>query len=240
MSPAGWRRILLFFVFCSSLLTTANAAPPVDKLLKTADSIRNPADSFSMKVRVTNQDDEEVSEFEVSLKGNNKTLIKTLRPARDQGRNLLMLDENMWAYLPNLKRSIRISLSQRLTGQAANGDIARTRWYGDYSGELEKETGTEFQILLKAQKENLTYDQIRVWIRKKSGAADRAEYLTKTGKVLKKVQYLNFKKIAGGLRPTEIRIQDSTKANRVSTIWIESMTPKSFADSVFNQNNLGE
>ena len=49
----------------------------------------------------------------------------------------------IWVFIPNLKRSVRVGLSQKLTGQAANGDISRMRWSGDYTPKLLKETKKE-------------------------------------------------------------------------------------------------
>ena len=89
-------------------------------ILKNADEVRNPSESFFMKVKVTNLGDEDnPSIFDVSIKGNNKTLIKTLLPKRDRGRNLLMLEENMWVYSKPQKISKSVSFSKinRSSGQ---------------------------------------------------------------------------------------------------------------------------
>ena len=101
--------------------------PDADTILRKADEVRNPSESFSMVVDVESQNDDP-ARFEVMMQGKSKTLIRTKKPERDVGRSILMIDENMWAYVPNLKRSVRVSLNQKLTGQAANGDISRMRW----------------------------------------------------------------------------------------------------------------
>src|SRR5687768_13390094 len=125
------------------LVSTASpAAESVtpEAIIEKADAIRNPAESFRMQVQVKNSEGDS-SRFEVLTKGKDKTLIKTLAPRRDLGRNMLMLEENMWAYIPNLKRAVRVGLNQKLTGEAANGDISRMRWSGDYDAKLENEIG---------------------------------------------------------------------------------------------------
>lgn len=225
----------LLFVFA----VAAAAGPSADQVLKQADEIRNPSESFFMKVEVKNSStSDEASVFEVSLKGKDKTLTKTIAPARDRGRNMLMLGEDMWAFVPNLNRAVRVSLNQKLSGQAANGDISRTRWWGDYTAKLESETAKEWQIFLEATKKGLTYDKIRVWVQKPGFQPQRAEYLSLSGKVLKNVSYKAYKKLAGGMRPSEIHIQDAIKPDDVSVIRILNMEVKNFPDSLFNQNNL--
>ena len=105
--------------------------------------------------------------YEVSVQGNSKTLIKTLEPAREVGKDSLMLGEDMWVVFPSLKRPVRVTLSQRLTGEAANGDIARMRWSGDYSSKIESQDSTIWTLFLTAKKKGLTYEKLRIVVSKK-------------------------------------------------------------------------
>ena len=212
-------------------------------ILEQADQIRNPAESFLMKVEVSSgEKGEDRSLFEVAIQGSNlgkmKTLIKTLAPARDLGRNLLMLDENMWAFVPNLNRAVRVSLNQKLTGQAANGDLSRMRWTGDYTPIIEKETPTEWILFLTANKKGLTYEKLRVWIEKKTYMPKKAELLTLDSKILKNVTYEDLRQLAGRLRPGVMRIQDALRVSEVSLIRVKDMVVKQFPASLMNQNSL--
>lgn len=210
------------------------AADP-SEWVKKADSIRNPSENYQMKIRV--ETSENTSVFDVYLKGQDKTLIVTKEPARDKGRNMLMLDRDFNAYVPNLKRSMRLSLAQKLSGQVANGDISRTRWYGDYTVTQESETKEEVQLLLKGNKGNLTYAWIRLWLKKGTYAPQRAEYLGLNGKtVLKRASFEDYKEMSGAVRPTTLKIEDTNK--QVSHIRILSMSSKDFADSFFTVRNM--
>lgn len=234
------RRTLLQLIpaLAFGLTPLAHAGITADQIIKKADEVRNPGESYEMQVRVESSDSTTPSVFEVKLQGNTKTLVKTLQPARDRGRNLLMLEEDMWAYIPNIKRAVRVSMAQKLSGQAANGDISRMRWSGDYDAKIEKETEAEWQILLKAKKKGLTYAQIRVWITKENFHPQRADYLSVSGKPLKKTQFKSYQKIAGKIRPTEILIQDAVRTEDRSIIRIEKMAIRNFPSSFFRQTNL--
>jgi len=203
--------------------------------VRKADSIRNPAESYEMKISVETPENKSV--FQVYLQGQDKTLIVTKEPARDKGRNMLMLDRDFHAYVPNLKRSMRLSLAQKLSGQVANGDISRTRWAGDYTAGKEGETANELQLLLKGNKDNLTYAWIRLWLKKGTYEPQRAEYLALNGKtVLRRASFEDYKKIAGALRPTTLKIEDTNKA--ISYIRILSMDKKDYSDSFFTVRNM--
>lgn len=210
------------------------------EILRRADEVRNPGESYFLRVQVESSDRPgEPSEFEVSLLGNSKTLVRTLRPTRDRGRNLLMLNTQMWAYVPNLKRAVRVSLGQKLVGQAANGDISRMRWSGDYDAAVEKQDDKSWTLLLTGNKEGLTYAKVRVVVEKGTFHPLYAEYLTVAGNPLKKAQFTGYKDLIGRQRPTEIRIQDAVRPDDRSVIKVLEMEVRSFPASMFVPENLG-
>jgi outer membrane lipoprotein-sorting protein len=227
-----------------SLLFAAQAfaGESPESIIKKVDEIRNPAaDSYAMKVEITDPSNSSSRYvYDVSLSGNTKTLVKTIEPAREQGRNFLMLDEDMWAYLPNLGRAVRISLSQKLTGQASNGDISRMRWSGDYTAKIESETPKEWVLYLTANKKGLTYEKIRVWVQKGNYHPLHSELLAASGKPLKRAVYEGYKMMAGKVRPTQMNIQDANRPTDQSKMTILSMTPKSFPASLFNPKSMEE
>lgn len=222
-------------LLCLVLPLSLHASSDPEQWVKAADAIRNPSDSFEMKIEVETSDRKQV--FEVYLKGQDKTLIVAREPAKDRGRNMLMLDRDFHAYVPNLKRSMKLSLAQKLSGQVSNGDISRTRWYGDYEVKLEKSEGKEHQLLLKAKKQNLTYAWIRLWLEKDTHRPLRADYLGLNGKtILKKCSFEDYKSISGAVRPTTLRLEET--GGGTSFIRIREMKSRSYADSFFTVRNM--
>jgi outer membrane lipoprotein-sorting protein len=206
-----------------------------DLLLKMADDVRNPSEVYKMKIGVKTSSTDQI--FEVFLKGKDKTLVIVKSPTKDRGRNMLMLDRDFHAYIPNLKKSVRLSLAQKMSGEISNGDIARTRWHGDYKATLEKEDGEESIIFLEGTKQMLTYSKIRLWVNRTNGRPSRAEFLGLDGKtVLKRAKYTSYKTIAGSLRPTELIIEDVT--GKSSSITILEMNPADLPDSLFTTQSL--
>ncbi|CAN5719005.1 hypothetical protein BH10BDE1_BH10BDE1_04080 [soil metagenome] len=225
----------LFISVLVSLYSVAAIAAPADDLLKKADEVRNPAATYKMKLNVTTSSSDQ--EFEVFLKGPTKTLVIIKSPAKDRGRNMLMLDRDFEAYIPNLKKSVRLSLAQKMSGEVANGDIARTRWYGDYKPVIEKVDGTETVLFLDGLKPMLTYQKLRLWVETKTGRPKKAEFLGLDGKtVLKRATYLDYKMVEGALRPMNLKIEDVT--GKSSLIKILSMEKTDLPDSLFTVQSL--
>jgi outer membrane lipoprotein-sorting protein len=222
-------KYLLIFFVCFNLQAA--------DLLEEIDQYRNPSDSYLMQVRIVSSKDEEAS-FLVYLKGYDKTLIKVLAPKKNVGKNMLMIGENMWVYVPNIKRSVRVSLNQKLTGEAANGDISRMRWAGDYKYAVQKKGDQELELLLEGVKEGLTYAKIRVWVDNKDKRPLKADFLTLSGKVIKTATYEDYKPLLGMNRPTKIHIVDHLKKDQYSDILIEKMENKKFPDTLFSEKSL--
>ncbi len=232
--------VLLLALFFSCLVghvrhTYAAEKISADRLLKMADDVRNPAETYTMTIGVKTSSTDQT--FDVFLKGKEKTLVVVKSPAKDRGRNMLMLDRDFHAYIPNLKKSVRLSLAQKMSGEVSNGDIARTRWHGDYTATLEKEDDKDAVLFLEGNKPMLTYQKIRLWVDKQNARPSRAEFLGLDGKtVLKRARYTEYKNIAGSLRPTTLVIEDVT--GKSSTISILKMEKSDLADSVFTLQNL--
>ena len=129
---------ILLLTAISGLAWGADApmeANPARELLLRADRIRFPEESFQVDIVITttapDRDPDERS-YRILSKGNSQTLVQTTAPAVDRNQILLMREHDLWAFLPNLSQPIRLPLSQRLTGQVANGDLARANFVGDY------------------------------------------------------------------------------------------------------------
>lgn len=231
-----FKTIFTSLILMGAMAPLVKAATPAEVLVKAADDIRNPSESFEMNIKVEDSEGNN-SAFSVFLKGKEQTLIVTKEPSRDRGRNMLMLDRDFNVYVPNLKRSMRLSLSQKLSGQVSNGDIARTRWYGDYEVKEESSDAQEVRLFLKAKRDNLTYAAIRLWVDKATKRPIRTEYLGSNGTtVLKKAYFESYKPMEGAMRPSVLRIEDT--AGKTSRILINEMKKKSFEDSFFSVRNM--
>lgn len=218
--------------------------PSPDSILKAADAFRSPQGGFETSVDVVDKDGA-TSKFVVYIEGNEKSLIVTKAPARDVGRNMLMLDRDMWMFMPSVNRAVRIALRQRLMGQVAQGDISRMKWFGDYKaeilndGKVEKKNGQEaIKLDLRAARENLTYDRISLWVSPKDFRPFVAEFQTAQGKVLKTAEFENYGPLAGATRARTIKITDALKPSEKSSILLQEMKQAKFPTGFFSQNNL--
>src|ERR1051325_3628649 len=113
---------ILFLLLFAGSPATANPADPAT-LLKRSDASRNPWPAFVTKIRISNFEtgkQDEAHDYIVYSKGAEKTYVEFMSP-QEKGRHLLMLTDDMWIYLPDTSRPVRITPLERLSGNASNG-----------------------------------------------------------------------------------------------------------------------
>jgi hypothetical protein len=217
-------------------------------LLKASDQGRGGVEeglTWNLKLETTDEGDSTVREFLVKAKGHD-AFVEATAPARNKGEIYLFNDRNMWFFKPSLKKPVAISARQKLTGQAANGDIASTHYARDYTATLERTevlNGEKMHVLLlKAKANNLTYDQIRYWISDSSKLAKRAEFLTLEGKPFKlgEMEYGNTIVLKGKKIPfvSKLTIVDAKFKENLSVITYDSPKIEDHSTSLFNVNRL--
>jgi outer membrane lipoprotein-sorting protein len=224
---------------------TSGTSGDVREMLLRADRIRFPADAFQVDVVITTtapDTDPEERSYRILSKGNDKTLVQTTAPAIDRNQILLMRDHDLWAFLPNLSQPIRLPLSQRLTGQVANGDLARANFVGDYEPTLlrDETIGDESHHVLQldAVDQWVTYRRVLYWVNAKSGRPLKAEFYAVSGRLLKTCRYLEYQAMGGETRPTRLVIEDALRAGNQSVMVYSAMSLRELPDKIFTKDYL--
>jgi outer membrane lipoprotein-sorting protein len=220
-------------------------AETAQSILEKADEIRFPRESFQVDVTIKTTSSESLAEkrtFRVLSKGNENSIVMTTEPASERGQTMLMRGRDLWIFMPNVSQPIRLSLSQRLTGQVANGDIARANFSGDYNPEL---LGTDhidekdYYILeLTARDRSVTYQKVVLWVQKLNYWPYRAEFYSLSNRLIKTAHYENFQMILGQLRPTRLIMQDELRKEEISVLDYFQMELRDLPDKIFTKNYL--
>jgi Outer membrane lipoprotein-sorting protein len=185
----------------------------------------------------------------VRVKGVN-ALAECLEPARCLGESILFSDLSLWYFKQGLKKPIPISGKQKLSGQAANGDIAATNYARDYDGEKvsEETISTDFLksqkcLLLKltAKNKSVTYDKIKYWVCEDNNFmfAAKAEFQTAEGVTLKFAEFEYKNTLANvGKFVSVMRIRDALTTTHKTDINYSEPVLEKHSNSIFNSNNF--
>jgi outer membrane lipoprotein-sorting protein len=234
--------LLLLFVLTSACAVGANEA---EELVQKADQVRRPAESFVWKVAVTSTEGAKAPTtdgFEVFVKGTRRSFVKFVAPARNVGRSLLMLDRDLWIYLPDAGRPVRIPLAQRLVGQVSNGDLARVDFAGDYDVTLigtETVDGVACAVLdLKAKTKDVTYSAIKYWVARDEPRPVKAEFYAGTGTLLKTGSFDPPRDVDSRRLVTRLTFVDAIRKDRKSVLEFGEVKVRDLPDKYFDKNYM--
>jgi outer membrane lipoprotein-sorting protein len=237
--------LLVIVAFLVMVALSGHAAtapgPDAESLLKRSDSFRNGWPSFVTRVKITNYESGKPDEeklYEVSQKGTDKTYVEFLSP-REKGRHLLMLGDDMWIYLPDTSRPVRITPLERLSGDASNGDVARTNYAVDYTpvylrSERVGDTGCHV-LELTARRKGATYQRILYWLRAEDARPVRAEFYLTSGKHIKSASFDDYAQVGGRTLLRRLTLYDEIRHNSHSLLEYSATTARDLPDKLFYQ-----
>jgi len=235
--------LLLFFIgfLLACALVCRAATPDAEALLKRSDEYRNGWPSYVLRVKITHYESGKADEdklYEVSQKGTEKTYVEFLSP-REKGQHLLMLGDDMWVYLPDTSRPIRITPLERLNGDASNGDVARTNYAVDYSAvylRAEKVGAEDCYVLdLAAKRKGSTYQRILYWLRVEDARPVRAEFYLTSGKHIKSATFDDYITVDGRPQLHRWTLYDEIRHNSRSVLEYSGIAPRELPDKLFYQ-----
>ncbi|MDR2787671.1 MAG: outer membrane lipoprotein-sorting protein [Candidatus Accumulibacter sp.] len=219
--------------------------PVARSLVEKADLIRFPDEGFQVDVRIVTTrpgQESETRKYRVLSKGNSNTVVMVTEPAAERGQIILMKGRDLWVFMPDVSQPIRIALSQRLTGQVANGDLARANFAGDYHPRrLRAETidSETYEVLeLTAVDRGVTYQRVVYWINQRNDRPFRAEFYSLSKRLLKTCEYENYQMMEGRQRPTRLVMKDAMRDGEQSVLEYGDMRLRELPDKTFTKDYL--
>jgi outer membrane lipoprotein-sorting protein len=244
-------KLLVYIISALGLAATAPmlAAEPRDidanALVAAADAIRFPSDPFQVLVTVRDLDAKDASDvhvYQVLQKGHDNAVVRTLRPESESGQIMLLRGADLWVFMPDVSQPVRLPLSQRLTGQVANGDLARANLAGDYDAKLEaieESEGEKIAVLeLTAARKGVTYHRVRYWVSVDTKRPHKVEFYTLSGRLMKTGYYDQFEKLGNAIRPTRLVLRDALKSDEGSVLYYSDLKLRDLPDKFFTKDFL--
>jgi outer membrane lipoprotein-sorting protein len=235
----------VFLLLAATVCLAADDEELAQSILEKSDQIRFPRESFQVDVTInTTSPDQpvDVHKYRVLSKGNENSVVMTTEPASERGQILLMRGRDLWIFMPSVSQPVRLSLSQRLTGQVANGDLARANFTGDYNPRiLRTDTidGEKYWVLeLNGVDRSVTYHKVLYWVRQSNFWPYRAEFYSLSDRLLKTSRYENFQMMLGKQRPTRLIMEDALRKGEQSVLEYSTMKLKDLPDKIFTKDYL--
>jgi outer membrane lipoprotein-sorting protein len=165
-------------------------------------------------------------------------------PASVKGQEILRVGDNMWAYLPNMKRATRIANRDSFQGgDFNNADVLRVNYTRDYTAVLvPSDVPDTYALELKAKSAETAYDAIKLWVRKSDGLPVKGQYFGTSGQMLRSAEFSEHTEFAKGYsRPAKVVMRNEVTKSRRSEMVMKSIKPGVEAPAQrFTQTDLGK
>ena len=221
-----------------ALLNAAGAALALDSdaLLKRIDANLMPPSYEAYRKLVNIEPDGKKKEFVfyTAKKGRDSMAMLYLAPASEKGRSTLRLGENMWLYIPNVGRPMRITSLQSVTGGVFNNaDIMQVDYAAEYSVANASASAAGYLLELKARNKTVAYDKLKMWA-SKDEVLEKIECYSASGMLIKTLEFKELKDFGGGFsRPSVIETFSPLYKGYRSLMIYSQVKAREFKDEVF-------
>jgi len=173
-------------------------------------------------------------------KDKDKMAMLYISPASERGRATLRLGDNMWLYIPNVGKPIRITSLQSVVGGVFNNsDIMRLDYSVEYDPAILEQNQNEYILDLKAKTRTVAYDKLKMWVDKKNTMVTKVECYTASGKLIKTLEFKEVKNFGDGImRPAVIETSSPLYKGYRSVMIYSGMKARQLPDEVFTLDYL--
>ena len=226
------------------LLLTLGVSLLAENILEEIDRNLTPVSAQMYKKLINIEPDGSKKEFLIfqAKKDRDKMISLFLEPDSEKGRATLRLGENMWLYIPNVGRPLRITSMQSVVGGVFNNaDIMRLDFTTEYAVSKNEKSEEGYTLELKAENETVSYDRLVMKVDGKSMTPTSIECYTSTGMLIKTLYYKKLTDFGDKVvRPAVVETVSPMYKGYKSIMIYGKITPKSFADEAFTLDKLSK
>ena len=236
--------IAIGYVVLALVYTTPLLALDGNEMLRRVDKNMQP-EAYEMYRKLINiEPDGSKKEFVLYTvkKGQDKMVALFLSPASEKGRSTLRLGDNMWLYIPNVGKPLRITSLQSVVGGVFNNsDILRLDYSVEYNVEQVSDRGDIYLFDLKAKTSSVAYDRLKMQVDKETLLPTTIECYAISGMLIKTLRYTKIKDFGNGIvRPSMLETDSPLYKGYRSVMIFAKVNKKELADEVFSLNYLSK
>jgi outer membrane lipoprotein-sorting protein len=239
MCKGEFKTMLRIISICAMICALALPAHAIDgtQLLKQVDRNLNPESYESYRKLINIEPDGRKKEYTLFTvkKGLDKMVVLFLAPASEKNRSTLRVGDNMWFYIPNVGKPIRITSLQSVVGGVFNNaDILQLDYTAEYNVEKVEEKGNDYLLHLKAKTKAVAYDRIRLWADKEKKLPVKIECLTEANMLIKTLYFKQVKDFGEGIvRPAVIETDSPLFKGYKSLMIMAKIKAKEYKEEIF-------
>lgn len=211
------------------------------------DLYRSDSSIATMELTVTKPRTQRTMRMKVWTKGQDKTLILIQAPAREKGTATLKVDQNLWNYLPRIKRTIRIPPSMMLSSwmgsDFTNDDLVKeSSFRDDYTyepaGRSEQPPGWIIRFVAKPGTVGL-WKRFELTMSEDGRIPLQAKYYDRKDRLARTMQWTDVKVFDGKTMPSRMTlIPEDDEGHKTEMVYLDMDFDVEVPDRIFSLSNL--
>jgi outer membrane lipoprotein-sorting protein len=184
--------------------------------------------------------------FDVIGSGVDKSLMTMTDPARERGKQILMNGDNLWLYIPDVSRPVKLTKRDRFMGSTfSNDDVMSSTLADKYNASIlsrRMDNGHEYATLdLEAKSRDVSYAKLVAVVDSATAIPDTITYYGLAGEPIKYMVTGEVKHLAGRMRPTLMTMYDNLEQGAYTAVNVLSLeAKKDIPESMFDPTRLGK
>ncbi|MCP4869291.1 MAG: outer membrane lipoprotein-sorting protein [Proteobacteria bacterium] len=211
-----------------------DAEPSLEDLLNGVDDVQRGGSSHAkVSMHVKTRRWERTIVMESWSEGEDKSLIKIISPAKEAGTATLMVDDNIWNYLPKVDRTMKVPASMMsgawMGSHFSNNDLVRSaRLAEEFTYELKQspsEDGTGHWIIECIPKEDapVVWGKVVVNVRAEDRIPDEITYWDEDGELVRTMRFEDIQDVAGRKVPMRMMLIPADEPDEYTKVTYESL-----------------
>ena len=176
-----------------------------------------------------------------------KAAAEVVEPSTSAGKKYLLTGGQMYFYRPGTKRAVLVPRRQQVAGDAAIGDIASISFLQEYSPEsatkatLKGESCTQFELNARPGA-TASYDKILLWVSNSDRVSRKAEFYTRTGKLIRTATFQHNASITIGGKEvpflSKVEVVEMLGTPKTTVLSFRDYKTKNFPAETFEVDHL--
>lgn len=226
-----------------AVVSVAAAAPSADDVLAKANAVVAPETYKATVQMVATRSDGTTKTyvFKTAKQGSDKLRLSFEEPKTLSGHEILRLGDDLWRYVPSLKRSMRIASRDDFeAGDFRNADVLRVDLVRDYKVTGMKEDEASWILDLGAATKQAGYDRIVYTVRKADFMPLQQEFYASSGKKLRSLTFSSPTAFGKHTRPSKVKMVNELSKGQYSEMTIQSFEVEgAIPAKMFQRESLG-
>lgn len=239
--------VILTTLICKSIAVAQDSAADIIKTME--DRMRGESSYSEMKMTTVRPRYTREVIMKTWAKGEDFSLILITGPARDKGTAYLKRGKEIWNYVPNIDRMIKMPpsmMSQSWMGSDfSNDDLVReSSTIDDYKHRIVRsETYKGYNCwvleLIPKPESSIVYGKVLMWVAKDLYVQLKVENYDEDGILVSSVLFDTIKDLGGRKIPSRMEVIPADKKNQKTVLeYLDARFNLEIKESFFSQQNL--